>query len=462
MKYGKIHKRLIGVSALSPIELLQRIKDEEMPFLLDSALGDKCLGKKSYLSCNPRLVFRSKGERVIITGDREEILTTDDPLGTLRSLLREYASEKTELPGLCGGAVGHISYDFASYNMGVTFSNPSPVELPDLAFGIYTSVVEYDIETNVYRIFYQDEGEVEFWETVLSRDYAVEEFSPTSLNPSPISVREEDEREQYGRAFNKIRSEIRKGNVYEVNLTRLFESSSREDAYPLYCRLREKNPADFMAYMDFGKYQILSSSPERFFELRSGLVVTRPIKGTIARGRTAIEDEERKRELLSSEKDISELLMIVDLMRNDLSRSCVAESVRVDEVYRLETYAKVHHLVSTIEGRLREDEDGFSLMRHLFPGGSITGAPKRAAVEVIEEVEHFSRGVYTGAIGYFSLGGDADFNILIRTILREDDHCYYYGGGAITWDSEMTNEYEEVLAKCAPIAGLFDTKKRDE
>ena len=453
MRYGTIKNKPVETS-LTPLAILRRIKGERMPFFLDSAKGDKKLGNKSYLGCNPRETLKSRGSEIVVEGRDSRHLMAEDPLGVLRELLDKYPKAESS-SGLTCGAVGCLSYDFAAHNLGINFTNEKPAEVWDLFFGIYTSVLEWDTGSGKYTLHYLDETEVGFWEKVLSEDLKAEEDEDGwEKRLSGLIFPEED---LYYDGFRKIKEHIRKGDVYEVNLSQCFEARDTADPVALYTQLRKKNPADFMTYMDFGPYQVLSSSPERLFECRSRVVTTRPIKGTIARGKTAEEDLEARETLIHSEKDISELLMIVDLMRNDLSLSCIPESVRVDEMYRLESYANVHHLVSTIEGRLREGEDAISLMRHVFPGGSITGAPKRAAVEVIEEVEAFSRGIYTGSLGYFSLNGDADFNILIRTILKQGDRCCFYGGGAITWDSDEEVEYDETIAKSSPLIDLFTT-----
>ena len=453
MRYATIKNKPVETS-LPPLEILRRIRGEKMPFFLDSAKGDKNLGNRSYLGCNPRETLKPGGNEVIVEGPDKRHFTTEDPLGVLRELLDKYPKSEAS-PGLTCGAVGCLSYDFTAHNLGLDFTNDKPAEVWDLFFGIYTSVLEWDTGSGKYTLHYLDEAEVGFWEKVLSEDLKAEEDG--ERREKRLSGLIFPDESLYFDGFRKIKAHIRKGDVYEVNLSQFFEARDTADPVTLYTQLRKKNPADFMTYMDFGPYQVLSSSPERLFESRSRVVTTRPIKGTIARGRTAEEDLEARETLIHSEKDISELLMIVDLMRNDLSLSCIPESVRVDEMYRLESYANVHHLVSTIEGRLREGEDAITLMRHLFPGGSITGAPKRAAVEVIEEVEAVSRGVYTGSLGYFSLGGDADFNILIRSILKQGDRCYFYGGGAITWDSDEEAEYDETIAKSSPLIDLFTT-----
>ena len=451
MAYGNIHKKQWTVTGLSPRDLLSLIKEKPLPFLLESRKMTRDLGRKSYLGFAPVQTLRSKGNVTILEGEMEGTITDAHPLDLLRTLMSHYPS--TIPDRFPGGAVGCLSYDFTAYNLGMELKAERQAEVWDCYFGIYTAILEYDTLSGDYTLFYQDPDDLEEWEE-LFRTAKTSTPLPVPDHANGYEIGLPDD-EPYREAFKRIKEHIKRGDVYEVNLAHSFIALAPEDAFTLYTLLEEANPADFMAYMDFGEYQVLSSSPERFFEVTDGLVKARPIKGTISRGKTYEEDRKAAETLLHSEKDVSELLMIVDLMRNDLARSCDYESIRVDEMYRLETYEKVHHLVSTIEGRLRPEEDPFSLMRHIFPGGSITGAPKRASIEVIDEVEAYARNVYTGSIGYFSFNGNADFNILIRTILKVGDTSYFYGGGAITWDSDEEAELEETLDKCLPILQMF-------
>jgi para-aminobenzoate synthetase component 1 len=215
----------------------------------------------------------------------------------------------------------------------------------------------------------------------------------------------------------------------------------------LYLRLRELSPAPFACYYDGGAWQAIGSSPERFLRLSGGRVETRPIKGTRPRGATEAEDRLLRAELLASAKDRAELLMIVDLERNDLGRICEFGSVQVDEACRLEEHPTVFHLAGTVSGRVRAGVDAFDCLRAALPGGSITGAPKIRAMQVINELEPVRRGFYTGAFGYLGCDGNCDFNVAIRTILRSGARASYHVGGGITWDSDPAAEYEESLAK---------------
>jgi para-aminobenzoate synthetase component 1 len=255
-------------------------------------------------------------------------------------------------------------------------------------------------------------------------------------------------------AVQQIKDHIESGDVYQVNLTRRFTAPFKLPPFETYLRLRHMNPAPFAAYLDYGSGFILSSSPERFVQIRNGRIQTRPIKGTRPRGKTHEEDLSNRLELINSEKDRSELLMIVDLERNDLGRICKPGSIHVKELFELEEYATVYHMVATVEGVLETDVDAVDCLKAVFPGGSITGAPKIRAMEIIDELEPDRRGIYTGAIGYIGFDGQADFNIAIRTIIIQQGQAFFSAGGGIVWDSDPKMEYDETLHKAS---ALFET-----
>lgn len=427
---------------VKPEEVLFNIKEKSYPFFLDSAKGNLNQGSKSYFGFDPKIIVKSKAFETEVEG-LKNFKIYQNPLDVLKKLMSEYFVEDER--DFVGGAVGYISYDFTEQNSNVVFKSEKNVDIYDVFFGIYFKVIEYDTITKEFQIFYVDGEDISDLEMMF--------FSPKILKNSYATsdIEKGISKEEYKLAFNKVKEMIKSGFVYEVNLTQQFIVKTNRDAYDLYINLRELNKADFMTYMDFGDYQILSSSPERFFKCKNRLVEARPIKGTIRRSRDKEEDEKLKNELLNSDKNISELLMIVDLMRNDLSLSCKYETVKAIENFRLESYESVHHLVATIVGELRDDEDIYSLIKNIFPGGSITGAPKLTAIEAIDEVEKYKRNIYTGSIGYISFNENSDLNILIRTILKKDENCYFAAGGAITWDSEVESEYEECIQKSIKI-----------
>jgi para-aminobenzoate synthetase component 1 len=260
----------------------------------------------------------------------------------------------------------------------------------------------------------------------------------------------------YLQAVQRIKDYIESGDIYQVNLTMRFTARCQLRPFETYQLLRRINPAPFAAYLDFGQGHILSSSPERFVQIRNRRVQTRPIKGTRPRGKTPAEDLANRQELADSPKDQAELLMIVDLERNDLGKVCKPATVEVTELFKLETYATVYHLVATVEGELEDDLDAIDCIKALFPGGSITGAPKIRAMEIIDELEPVQRGIYTGAIGYIGFDGQTDFNIAIRTIILTEDHAFFSAGGGVVWDSDPHMEYEEIMHKSKALLATLD------
>ena len=262
-------------------------------------------------------------------------------------------------------------------------------------------------------------------------------------------------RESYGRAFRRIHQYIRDGDCYQVNLAQRFEAQAQGDPWLAYQALRVINPAPFSAYLSTPYAQILSSSPERFLRVQRGAVESKPIKGTRPRAGHARLDAELAEGLRVSEKDRAENVMIVDLLRNDLSKNCELGSINVPRLFDVESYATVHHLVSTVNGRLRADRDAVDLLRGCFPGGSITGAPKLRAMQIIDEVERNRRGVYCGAIGYIGFDGGMDTNIAIRTLTLSHGTVRFWAGGGIVADSEVAAEYQESFDKARALLRLL-------
>jgi para-aminobenzoate synthetase component 1 len=262
-------------------------------------------------------------------------------------------------------------------------------------------------------------------------------------------------RERYGRAFRRLQRYIRDGDCYQVNLAQRFSAAAAGDAWLAYQRLRVLNPAPFSAYFSTPYARVLSASPERFLSARDGRVETRPIKGTRPRAGHARLDAQLVEDLRTSEKDRAENVMIVDLLRNDLSKNCALGSVRVPKLFDVESYATVHHLVSTVTGELRPGCDALDLLRGCFPGGSITGAPKLRAMQIIEELEAHRRGVYCGAIGYLGFDGGMDTSIAIRTLVYSHGSVRFWAGGGIVADSKEEDEYQETFDKAVAMLKLL-------
>lgn len=431
-------------------------------FLLESALAPNRLGRYSFLSVEPFLIIRSKATRVEVFRDGMWQSLVANPFKVLQELLRAY-QVKTVLPDTSpfwGGAVGYFAYDLGRQIERLPVYAQDDLELPELYLGFYDLIVAIDHLTDTVSLCgLPANGEDRLiekasrWKGLLAQRDRVSataraQAPPKSATLPPLAaLAEHFSREAYCAAVARAREYIAAGDIFQVNLSQRFAAPLGDSAWELYCRLRRLNPAPFAAYLRFPEAEIASASPERFLKVVAGRVETRPIKGTRPRGRSPEEDARFKRELWESEKDRAELTMIIDLERNDLGRVCKVGSVRVPELYVLEEYATVFHLVSTITGELAPGKDVVDLLLAAFPGGSITGAPKIRAMEIIEELEPVRRGVYCGSLGWIGFQGDADLNIVIRTFIVKDGRAYFQTGGAVTGDSDPEKEYLETLAK---------------
>jgi para-aminobenzoate synthetase component 1 len=319
--------------------------------------------------------------------------------------------------------------------------------MPDMAVGIYDGFVRVDHECRRCQIRAQD--------TEAGRRWAarVEAFLVSSQNPSQASfevqgeIRANLDFSAYAQAFNTVQDFIRAGDCYQINLAMRFAAPCAGHPWPLYQALRKRNPAPYAGWLNFPFAQVLSSSPECFLKLEAGKATSRPIKGTRPRGQDAEADARLAEELAASPKDRAENLMIVDLLRNDLGKVCEPGSIQVPDLFQVERFATVHHLVSTVTGRLARGRGAVDLLAAAFPGGSITGAPKRRAMEIIESLEPHRRGVYCGAIGYIGFDGDMELNIAIRTLVCSHGEIRYWAGGGLVADSNVGAEYQECLDK---------------
>jgi para-aminobenzoate synthetase component 1 len=403
----------------------------------------------------------------------------------LNALIDTYDLARRELidddaPPFRGGLIGYYGYDLAPRIERLPRRSSRESRMPDVRFALYDAAIVVDSATGAAEFLAADllgEGRPALdrrWETW---DRALRETPPPTGVAWLRTTRPGFTRDDYLATVRKALDYIRAGDVFQVNLSQRFSCEgvvghvhapwtptsgvphsgplakdlarpmSGPDPLTLYLRLRARSPAPYAAFLRWKDLAIASASPELFFETRGRSIVTRPIKGTRPRGSSSEDDERLVRELAASPKDRAELTMIVDLERNDLGRVCEYGSVRVIEPGAVESFAQVHHLVATVEGRLREGTGPLDVVKAVFPGGSITGAPKIRAMEIIDELEPNRRGVYTGAIGYYGIGGTSAFNIAIRTLLVEGERVHYQVGGGIVADSDPEAEYEETLHK---------------
>jgi para-aminobenzoate synthetase component 1 len=438
------------------------------PALLESGPGFGDAGRWSILAARPRLVWEATDSRWSLRSDSGVIERGEGNILTgLADLLRRHrlAEPADELdpaaPPFQGGMIGFFGYDLAPRIERLPRRAARDSRLPDMRQSLYDTAVVIDSNSGLAELWAWDligegrlaaEQRLRAWREDLIR--AARGPVPVAIGTSVLGrLTSSFTRETYLATVRRVTDYIAAGDVFQINLSQRFTARGQADPLDLYLRLKRTSPAPFAAFLRWDDLAVVSASPEWFYQTRGGLIVTRPIKGTRPRGKDSLEDARLARELRNSPKDRAELTMIVDLERNDLGRVCKYGSVAVRDPMTVESFAQVHHLVATIEGKLRPEVGPIDVIRAVFPGGSITGAPKIRAMEIIDELEPGRRSLYTGAIGYISRGASSAFNIAIRTVLVEGDRASFQVGGAIVADSDPEAEYEETLAKGR---GMFD------
>lgn len=423
-------------------------------FLDSAAHVDSPHGRFDIMAYGPVCMLQTFGGSTIVSRYGVETVCNDDPFLLLK---RELGATLPAIDGLPfnGGAIGYFSYDLARRIEKLPALAVDAEQIADMAVGIYrwavivdhqrrqSWLVGYDLDEEICAKLRQQFGQL----PANDDNGKFEVLQPPCANM---------DKPAYAKAFAKIKHYLKEGDTYQVNLTQRFVSPCQGDPWIAYRLLRRINAAPFSAYLNMPDVQVLSSSPERFLRVEGGRVETKPIKGT--RPRKADPDEDRLQiaALAASEKDRAENVMIVDLLRNDIGKSCREGSVRVPELFAVESYATVHHLVSTVIGQLAPGQHALDLLRSCFPGGSITGAPKIRSMEIIEELEPHRRGIYCGAIGYIGFDGNMDTNIAIRTLVHNHGSIRFWVGGGIVNDSVLDEEYQECFDKAAALLQLLE------
>lgn len=425
------------------------------------------------MSSNPFLIVSSRGSEITITRGPEQSSLQGNPFDVLNHFLEVYRLESDSPPvPFIGGAVGYFSYDLCHFIERLPSTTIDDLHLPECYFGFYDLVLAFDNQQSKAYIISTGFPEMREPERMKRAARRLNEMknklaemprrdteaplTPVSSPATPASLKGGFTHREYMAAVEKARQYIIAGDIFEVNLSQRFEAELSIAPYELYQRLRQINPAPFACYLGFDEVSVVSASPERFLRLHGDRVETRPIKGTRPRGKTSKEDSALSQELVSSVKDRAENIMIVDLERNDLGRVCRYGTVKVTELAILEVFPTVFHLTSTVVGRLREGKNGIDLLKATFPGGSITGAPKVRAMEIIDELEPTKRSIYTGSIGYLGFNGDLDLNIVIRTFIIKGGKAYYQVGGAVVYDSDPEAEYQETLDKARALVNAIN------
>lgn len=451
----------------TPIEVAKLFASEKNTVLLHSAKPHDTLARYSFLGVRPYETIVAKNNWI-----RQGHQTFQ---GNVFSLIQQKLKQtqfkcQPDLPPFQGGGMGYFSYDLNRLLERVPLPRNDDSVLPDCIFAFYDLVFAWDhrretlylfstglpLQGQKRRIHAQERQQalLEFMH------HAQQVFSITSIKTTSnirllSDITSNFDRQSYTSAVQKAIDYIYAGDIFEVNISQRFEAMIEADAFDLYCRLQENNPAPFSGLLNFDACQIISSSPERFIKLHDSMIEACPIKGTRRKNLDSQQDALIQAELLASKKDRAENIMIVDLMRNDLSRVSVPHSVNVPVLCGLQSFATVHHLVSTVTAKLDAQYDAIDLIKASFPGGSITGAPKIRSMEIIAEIEPTARGPYCGSMGYIGFDGNMDLSILIRTYALKRNRITFQAGGAITADSDPQTEYQETLDKAAALTNTL-------
>lgn len=482
-----------------PVRLLEALQGESHPWLLESALVGGRLGRVSLLGADPHAVLSARGDRVDLEvrrpvrpgwGPGRQRLD-QDPFEAVRDVMPRCLGDgpgpHRELPFL-GGAVAVFGYELAEHIEQLDLGGRDDLETPDLLLLLVDRLISVDHSSGEVSAVtlgfaaHADEAEaasqvqLDDWISTIEAGLRVQshEHSPSSRRNASTGTADNQAvddlagtrepgpgQSEYARRVRSVLDDIERGNVYEVNLTQRMSVPFQGEPLALYRALREESPAPFAAFLDLPGVTVVGSSPERFLRLSSdGKVESRPIKGTRPRGETPDRDAALAEELVTSPKDRAENLMIVDLVRNDLGRVCELGSVRVPELMQVEAYATVFQLVSTVVGRLRDDCDGIDLVRACFPPGSMTGAPKIAAMQIAGALEPVRRGIYSGALGYLDVRGGLDLSVVIRSWLLKKGRAYLHVGGAVVADSDPVGEYDETLDKARALHAAIERAGR--
>jgi para-aminobenzoate synthetase component 1 len=434
-------------------------RDRSWPVFLDSGRGGGFAGRYDILAADPYLTLTTRGATTEIRCRGQNAISRLDPLELVAEALGDRTEPITGLP-FTGGAIGYFGYDLGRRFEDVPSLADRDIDVPELAIGIYDWAVVVDHEEQRVWLVGQDRA------LESAHDWAGLVASLTARAAKPrqpfrvlSKVAASFDRASYARAFTRVQDHIRAGDCYQINLTQRFEARVQGDSWQAYERLRRTNPAPYSAFLDLSFAQVLCSSPERFLTLRGDRVETKPIKGTRPRAADPALDAALAEDLAQSAKDRAENVMIVDLLRNDLGKCCVPGSVRAEPLFAIESFASVHHLVSTVTGQLAPGRHAVDVIRACFPGGSITGAPKHRAMRIIEALEPQRRSIYCGCIGYLGFDGGMDLNIAIRTLLCTGEHIYAWAGGGIVADSVVESEYQESFDKAAALLAILEAEE---
>jgi len=458
----------------TPVSAFMKIDQGEYSFLLESVIGGEKWARYCFLGSNPQIIFQSKGRRIkIIRSDGQEeercLRGDKDPLDHLKEMMSQYRPVSIQgLPRFFGGAVGYLGYDMVRFFERLPDQTIDDLQLPDAIFMLTDSLLIFDhmaqkikVVHNVHlkgqdpRKGYQEAIErIDHLISLLGKPLTRSSSEATRQSPRPMPISNLDssfDRNGFQEAVLKAKEYVKRGDIIQVVLAQRLKFPINVAPFSIYRALRTINPSPYMFYLKLGNLKMVGSSPEILVRQEGSLTELRPIAGTRPRGETEEEDRRLAQELLGDPKERAEHIMLVDLGRNDIGRIAKMGKVVVDQLMVIEKYSHVMHIVSNIRGEKRDDKDCYDVIRACFPAGTVSGAPKIRAMEIIEELEPIKRGPYAGAVGYFSFSGNMDTCITIRTLVIKEGIGYLGVGAGIVMDSEPANEYDETMNKAKAL-----------
>ncbi|MBP7056467.1 MAG: anthranilate synthase component I [Candidatus Omnitrophica bacterium] len=459
----------------TPLSVFAKIDKCDHSFLLESVEGGERLARYSFLGSRPSMVFSSKGRNVEIK-DHGQVkrFVTSDPISELRKIIKRYKVVPIKgLPRFCGGLVGYMGYDMVRFFENIPDKNPDETGAPDAVLMLTENILVFDhvdhkikVVSNVHvtgnpaTCYDEAVKKIESIIKDLKSNTSAKTSQPRKSYSADLKVHSNFTKRDFEDIVTKTKEYIRKGDIIQAVLSQRFRTKVTTDPFQVYRALRSVNPSPYMYYLKINDFFLIGSSPEIMVRCEEGKVEVRPIAGTRRRGADAREDAKLAKELLADPKERAEHIMLVDLGRNDIGRVCDYRTIKVSELMTIEKYSHVMHIVTDVSGTLRKNKDAFDVIRATFPAGTVSGAPKVRAMEIIDELENTKRGPYAGCVGYFSFSGNLDFCITIRTILIKDGTAYVQAGAGLVADSIPAKEYQETVNKAKALFKAIELAER--
>jgi len=446
----------------TPLSAFMKIGDEKFSYLLESVEGGEHIARYSFLGTDPSLIIQSKDKIIKFiekSGTRE--YKTNDPIEEIKKYMQNFKFvEVSKLPRFCGGLVGFMGYDIIRFIEDIPDKNSDDYKIPDMQFVLTDTIIIFDHVDHKIKVVSnclidKDSASEAYDKACKKIDKLVDKLDKNlqrkpregRISKASKEIKSNFTKEEFYKKVEKAKEYISQGEIIQVVLSQRFLRETDVDGFSIYRALRSINPSPYMYYLKFGDYKIIGSSPEILVRCEDGNVEVRPIAGTRKRGKNPEEDKKMEKELINDPKERAEHIMLVDLGRNDIGRVCEYSTVEPKEIMHIEKYSHVMHIVTNVTGKLRKDKDIFDVIKATFPAGTVTGAPKVRAMEIIDELEDKRRGPYSGSVGYISFSGNIDLCITIRTIVMEGNKAYMQAGAGIVLDSKPESEYVETQNK---------------